>query len=206
MDGEFEKVKDKSPSLICNTTAAKEHVCDAERTIHTIKERSRGKVCTQPFEYIPRQMKIKFIYFVVLWFNAFPVKIGILSTYSPRELLVRWRLAYKKHCQVLPGLYCKVHNKPVPSNTMTAQTHEYITCGLTGNLQGSVKFHCLTMGCILKQHLFMPMPMPERIINQVNQIRFREELDKPFGSSTNQRNYTNGRILYLKMTRNSSGC
>ncbi len=38
LDGEFKKVKDKLPSLICNTTAAKEHVSDAERTICTIKE------------------------------------------------------------------------------------------------------------------------------------------------------------------------
>ncbi len=30
MDGEFEKVKDELPSLICNTTAAKEHVSNAE--------------------------------------------------------------------------------------------------------------------------------------------------------------------------------
>ncbi len=30
MDGEFEKVKDELPSLICNTTAAKEHVSDVE--------------------------------------------------------------------------------------------------------------------------------------------------------------------------------
>jgi hypothetical protein len=54
MDGEFEKVKDELPSLICNTTAAKENVSSAEQTIHTIKEQSRGIVCTLPFEYIPR--------------------------------------------------------------------------------------------------------------------------------------------------------
>ncbi len=41
MDGEFEKVKDELPSLICNMTAAKEHVSNAEQTIRTIKGRSR---------------------------------------------------------------------------------------------------------------------------------------------------------------------
>jgi hypothetical protein len=83
MDGEFEKVNNKLPSLICNTTAAKERESNAEQTIHMIKEQSRGIVCTIPFEYIPRQLKIKFIYFVVLWLNAFPVRTGILSIYSP---------------------------------------------------------------------------------------------------------------------------
>ena len=33
MDGEFEKIKDLVPRLECNTTAAKEHVSEAERRI-----------------------------------------------------------------------------------------------------------------------------------------------------------------------------
>ncbi len=137
-------------------------------------------MCTLPFEYIPRRLKIEFIYFVVLLLNTFPVKAGILSTYSPRELSVRWRLYYKKHCQVLPGLYCKVHDGPVLSNKMTARMHECIACGPTGNLQGSVKFYCLTMGHILKRRSFMPMPMPDRIIKRVNQIGLREKQGQTF--------------------------
>ncbi len=39
MDGEFEKVKNELPLVVCNTTAAKEHVSDAEHSICTIKER-----------------------------------------------------------------------------------------------------------------------------------------------------------------------
>ena len=38
MDGEFEKLKPLMPSIECNTTAAKEHVSEAERTIRTLKE------------------------------------------------------------------------------------------------------------------------------------------------------------------------
>jgi hypothetical protein len=49
-------------------------------------------------------MKIEFIYFMVLWLNAFPVKNGISSMFSLRELLVRWCLDYAKHCRV-PGKY-----------------------------------------------------------------------------------------------------
>jgi len=74
-------------------TAAKEHVSEAERTIRTIKERTRGLLATLPFSHIPRRMKIEFVYFIVLWLNAFPIKSGISSTFSPRELLVRWRSA-----------------------------------------------------------------------------------------------------------------
>ena len=40
MDGEFEKIRPHLPTLECNTTAAKEHISEVERTIRTIKERT----------------------------------------------------------------------------------------------------------------------------------------------------------------------
>ena len=119
MDGEFEKVKNELPNVVVNTTAAKEHVAEAERKIRVVKERGRGVICTLPFDYIPKRMKIEFIYFVTLWLNAFPVNNGISTKYSPRELILRWRMDYKKHCRVEVGTYCEVHDKPDPSNTMT---------------------------------------------------------------------------------------
>ncbi len=106
MDGEFEKLKNILPTVECNTTAAKEQVSKGERSIRTVKERTPGLIGMLPFDNIPWRMKIKFVYFIVLWLNAFPVKTGVLLIYSPRELLVFWRLDYKKHCRVLPGTYC----------------------------------------------------------------------------------------------------
>ena len=54
MDGEFEKLKELLPTIVCNTTAAKEHVAEAERKTRVVKERNRGAVNTLPFTYIPR--------------------------------------------------------------------------------------------------------------------------------------------------------
>ena len=51
---------------------------------------------TLPFTYIPRLMKIEFIYFVTLWLNLFPVKIGVSDTFSPKEILLCWRMDVKK--------------------------------------------------------------------------------------------------------------
>ncbi len=180
MDGEFEKIRPLLPSLECNTTAAKEHVSEAERTIRTVKERTRGLLGTLPFSHIPRRMKIEFVYFMVLWLNAFPAKTGISSTFSPRELIVRWKLDYKKHCRVLPGTYCEAHDEPVPTNTMAWRTHECIALGPTGNLQGTVKFYCLTTGRVLKRRAFTAMPMPDRIIKRVNAIGQREKQGREF--------------------------
>ena len=77
MDGKFERLKHQLPMLVCNTTAAKEHVSKAKCSICTIKEQTQGIVGTLPFEFIPRRLNMEFIYFVVLWLNAFPAKSGI---------------------------------------------------------------------------------------------------------------------------------
>ena len=37
MDREFEKVKGLLPTIVCNTTAAKEHVAEAERNTRVVK-------------------------------------------------------------------------------------------------------------------------------------------------------------------------
>ena len=180
MDGEFKKLKPLLPSVECNPTAAKEHVSEAERTIRTLKERTRGLLATLPFENMPRRMKIKFVYFMVLWMNAFPVKSGVSDKILPRELLLRWRLNYKKHCRVEPGTYCEVHNEPTLTNTMSPRMHEAIVLGPTGNLQGSVKFYCIHMERVLKRRSFTPMPMPDHVIRRVNAIGKREGQGRAF--------------------------
>ena len=140
----------------------------------------RGLLGTLPFQHLPRRMKIGFIYFVVLWLNAFPVKNGISSMFSPRELLVRWHLDYAKHCRVLLGKYCEVHDEPSPSNTMMPWTHKAIAMGPTGNLQGWVKFFCLNTGRILKRRSFTTLLMPDRVLKRVNDIRLRKKQGRTF--------------------------
>ena len=89
-------MKELLPTIVCNGPSEKEHVAEAERKIRVVKERNRGVVNTLPFTYIPRRTKIEFIYFVRLWLNAFPVKSGVSETFSPREILLRWRMDAKK--------------------------------------------------------------------------------------------------------------
>jgi hypothetical protein len=107
--GSSKKIKDLMPMVECNTTAAKEHVSEAEQMIRVVKKHARRLIGTLPFDHIPQQMKMELIYFFVLWLNAFPVQNRISAVHSPRELLVQWKTDYRKHCQVLPGTYCKVH-------------------------------------------------------------------------------------------------
>ncbi len=180
MDGEFEKVKGLMPMVECNTTATKEHVSKAECSIKMVKERTRGIVRMLPFTHIPRRMKIEFVYFTVFWLNNFLVRKGISSTYLPGEILVRWQLDYKKHCRVLPGTYCKVHDKPDPLNSIAGRTHEGIALGPMDNFQGSIKFFCLNTGRVLKRWSFAALPMPTRVIKCLDTIGAQEAQGQEF--------------------------
>ncbi len=70
--------------MVCNTTAANEHVSEAEKSIRTINKQARGIIRTFSFDDIPRQLRIEFIYFVVLWLNTFPVKMEISTIHLHR--------------------------------------------------------------------------------------------------------------------------
>ena len=102
------------------------------------------------------------------------MKSGVSETFSPREILLRWRMDVKKHFRVLPVSYCELHDEPNPSNTTVNRTHEGITLGPTGNMQGSVKFYCLNTGRVLKRRAFTEIPMPTAVISEVNKIGKKE--------------------------------
>ena len=76
MDGEFEKLKEILLTIECNTTAAKEHVSKVECSIRSVMERTWGLIGTLSFDNIPWRMKIRFVYFIMLWLNTFPGRQG----------------------------------------------------------------------------------------------------------------------------------
>ena len=98
-DNEFEPLRNLLPILAVNTTAAKEHVPEVERRIRLIKERGRGILNTLPFKKMPQVILIELIYHVVLWINAYPSKSGVSAMLSPREIVHRQKLNFKKHCK-----------------------------------------------------------------------------------------------------------
>jgi hypothetical protein len=89
---------------------------------------------------MPRLILIELIYHVVLWLNVFPLKSGVSANLSPRKLVIWHKLNFAKHCRVQFGSYCKVHDEPMPTNSMTTRTTPAIVLGSTGNLQGTYNF------------------------------------------------------------------
>ena len=73
-----------------------------------------------------------------------------------------------------------MHDEPDPSKPTVRRTHEGVALGLTGNLQGSVKFYCLNTGRVLKRRAFTEIPIPTAVIAKVNNIGKKENQGKEF--------------------------
>jgi hypothetical protein len=116
---------------------------------------------------MPQIMLVELIYHVVLWLNAFQTKSGVSETLSLREIVMRHKLDFAKHCRALFGSYCETHEKPVPTNTMVTRSTPAIVLGPTGNLQGTYKFFSLETGKKIKRHKLMACPMPDSVIKKV---------------------------------------
>jgi hypothetical protein len=151
MENEFEKLQNLVPIFAINTMVAKEHVPEVECKIRLIKEWGRGILNTLLFKKMPRLMLIELVYHVVLWLNVFLAKSGVTETLSPCKIVYRHKLDFTKHCKSPFGTYGKVHDEPVPRNTMVTRSTPAIVLGPTGNLQGTYKFLSLATGKKVKQ-------------------------------------------------------
>ena len=144
MDGEFAKLESSFDIVEINTTAAREHVGEIERSIRTIKERARSISTVLPYTTLPKQLVIHLIYYVVMFLNAMPAKTGISETISPREIVMRRRLDWNKHCTGEFGEYVEAHIDPDITNNNKTRTFSGIYLGVTGNIQGIKKVFDLT--------------------------------------------------------------
>ena len=123
-------------------------------------------------------MKIELVYAGVFWLNAFPCKAGVSRNLSPRELVLRQKADFKKHCRVLFGSYCEVHDEPDPTNSMESRTSEGIALGPSGSHQGTVKFLNLSTGAVVRRRNFTIMPLTTAVKKRVDAMGKRERQTK----------------------------
>ena len=77
----------------------------------------------------------------------------------------------EKHCRIPFGAYAQIQVDNVQSNSaMISRTVGAISLGPTGNIQGTYKFMSLLTGRLIKARLFTPLPMPEEVIKQVEEM------------------------------------
>ena len=96
---------------------------------------------------------------------------GILSRWSPSEIVLHHHVDYKHHCHAPFGAYCKVHKEHEKEcNSMKPWGLPSICHGLTGNIQGTYNFLSLVLGLIIKWRTWTEFPIPQSIIDHVTTL------------------------------------
>ena len=137
----------------------------AERTIRIIKERTRGIYHTLPFK-----LTLKLLSLLVLFSAS---RISMVPSVSNNTGASGWerfyglKLDYKKNFKAGFGDYVQAHNN-ASDNTMKSRTTGGLTLYDTGNKQGSWYIYNLETGRIIKRNKFTILPMPDVVINFLN--------------------------------------
>ena len=98
----------------------------------------------------------------------FPRTSGLSSIYGPRVFMQQHYPDYKSMCRLEFGAYCKVHDDPSPSNTMTSRTTSAIALYPANNQQGGYYFMSIARGKLLSRYQWTELPIPDNIIQSVN--------------------------------------
>ena len=91
-------------------------------------------------------------------------------TISLWTLMTGTTIGFKKHCKIEFGTYAEAHKKSFLQNSTQSRTEPAICLGPTVNLQGSYWFLNLRTGICIKQRIFVPFPVPMRVINRVHAL------------------------------------
>jgi hypothetical protein len=146
-----------------NTADADDHVSEVERSIRTVKERTRCLVHGLPYKRLPRVMIRSGLENSKRALNQLPVKGGVSKTMSPLTIMTGKPLPDYNDMKIEFGAYVQVYEANNPTNTMKARTTGAIALAPTGNAQGGYYF----MSLVTARQQWDELPMPEGVIAAV---------------------------------------
>jgi hypothetical protein len=155
-DGEFrglmEKVED-GLDVDMNFTNTQDHVPEAERNNHTIKERIRAAYHRLPYKAIPQIMINYLAMTQANKLNLFPMKGGISKYYSPHMILNQTNLDYTKHCVVPFGAYVQANHESTKTSLNVTRTLDAIYLRPAQNQQGGHELMDLNSGQLISRNI-----------------------------------------------------
>jgi len=104
-----------------------------------------------------------------MFLNAMAAKRGISETLSPREIVIRQIVEWKKLCTGEFAEYVEAHYNADMSNTPKSCTYTTISLGINGNIQRTKKVFDSTTGTVKKPRNVITFLMPDCIVHLVNQ-------------------------------------
>jgi hypothetical protein len=166
-DQEFACIENELLLTPLNVADGYDHVAEVERSIRTIKERTRCLVQGLPFKYIPRIMMRAAIENANKVLNLFPAKNGVSDTMSPLTIMTGRPTPNCNDIKIEFGAYAQVFESDKPTNTVKARRTGAIALTPTGNAQGGYNFLSLATGRKLSRQQWDMLPMPDGVIAAV---------------------------------------
>jgi hypothetical protein len=173
-DGEFECTRGAVATDIrseLHIWSEDEHVPDIERCIRTTKERTRCTYNSMPIRHHPPRLIIEMVFLSIFWLNAFPHRLGVSQTLSPRTIITGLHIDYTKHCRVAFGQYVQTHEKH--NHSMEARTVGALALRPTGNAQGRYYFYSLMSGQRIHRTCWTELLMPAEVQDRVHALARR---------------------------------
>ncbi len=93
-------------------------------------------------------MLVNVVLFVTKQLNLFPVKGGVSTQFSPKQIMTG-EVVHYKFCSVPFGQYCQISEEGTPRNSLAAWTQGAIAIRPSGNVQGGHKLYTLNMASIV---------------------------------------------------------
>ena len=173
-DGAFRGVEHDLLPARLNITAAGEHVPEIERSIRTLKERTRACIHGLPYKRHPTQMLIANMRFHNTWLNRFPAKDGVSSTLSPRSIVWGDSPDFNIDCRLDFGSYCEVYEPRQTTNSTAARTVGAIALYPSGNNQGGYRFLTLNSARVVTRNQWTCLPVPSTAIELIETLALKE--------------------------------
>ena len=170
-DQEFQCITDEIRPIKANLASPGEHVPEVERSIRTIKDRTRCSTHDVPFKRFPKILVEACVYNAVRLLNSIPATNGVSKDISPASLITgAGPLDYEKLMKIKYGDYAQVNVESTITNDSKPRTVGAIALYPTGNEQGGWYFMSLQTGKRFNGRVWTILPMPEIVINRVDDI------------------------------------
>ncbi len=120
-----------------------------------------------PFNSIPARILIHAVILVMKQLYLFPVKGGLLSRLSLKQIMLG-EVVHYKFCAMGFGQYCQIHEEDQPWNNLAARMQGAISLGPSWNAQGGHKFYTLTTGKVVVRRAWTELPTPASVIERIH--------------------------------------
>ena len=175
-DNEFKCLRDLR-HITLNVTAADQHVSMIERSIQTIKERTRRQIQFLPYTKYSRNMIVGCIVFSIKSLNNEIGMCKLSSEYSPHTLVTGQPPQTNEEMTIMSyGDYAEVYAANNIKNNNEERTISTIALCPSSNSQGGWMFISLSTGRILHRSQWKMLLINDKIIDRIEELGDREKL------------------------------